>query len=180
MSNGAYIIPHELWVVKILPFVGEQDAASLARALCTCRAFSSSSQLVWKHTCFRIWPKWASIASDPSNYNWRRTFELFQLREAEKDTIPDTKAIKITQTRITPRHRTILAEWLCEVSHKSSSLAGFAHPLPPQLTHSLTPNSFPSIFQVAHDWGLDNVIVFKAVSYLDNYLSHHQVPALAR
>ena len=34
--------------------------------------------------------------------------------------------------------------------------------------------------QVAEDWHLDSTVVFKAISYLDHYLSHVDVKELGR
>lgn len=34
--------------------------------------------------------------------------------------------------------------------------------------------------QVAEDWHLDSTVVFKAISYLDHYLSHVSVEVLCR
>jgi hypothetical protein len=40
--------------------------------------------------------------------------------------------------------------------------------------------SSPLALQVSFDWQLDSTIVFKAVAYLDNYLSQHVVEQLSR
>ncbi|KAG7673371.1 putative Cyclin-A1-1 [Nannochloris sp. 'desiccata'] len=49
---------------------------------------------------------------------WRRVYELLELRESEQAVLPDVKAIRKRQTVINERHRGILTEWLYEVSHE--------------------------------------------------------------
>ncbi|CAL5228946.1 g12177 [Coccomyxa viridis] len=73
--------------------------------------------------------------------------ELLSLRERELLVQPNQQAIQKTQTVVTANNRTVLAEWLAEVSW---------------------------------DWQLESTIVFKAISYLDNYLSKHDVAELSR
>jgi hypothetical protein len=110
---------HILWVgrdllVSILGHLGHSD---LGCALCTCRATADVADDAWKAACYRRWPLWARRAEEgaAAAADWRRTYELLELREGEARCVPDLGAIQRLQTRITEAHRAILAEWLCEV-----------------------------------------------------------------
>lgn len=110
-DNSRSSLPVEMWI-QVLSFLDSQD---LAKALCTCHGMSAISQDAWKAACYRKWPKWSSIAAEP-NAQWRRVYEMLALRQVEVARLPDVRAARRLQTLVTDRHRSILAEWLCEVS----------------------------------------------------------------
>jgi len=110
---GAAMLPRELWVQVI----SHLDSKNVIRALCTCKALSSLKEEAWKAACYRRWPFWSLIA-DGAEAEWRRVYELLELRESEQAVRPDVKAIRKRQTVINERHRGILAEWLYEVRTK--------------------------------------------------------------
>lgn len=113
---GAAMLPRELWVQVI----SHLDSKNLIRALCTCKALSSLKEEAWKAACYRRWPFWSVIA-DGADAEWRRVYELLELRESEQAVLPDVKAIRKRQTVINERHRGILTEWLYEVRRKNLS-----------------------------------------------------------
>lgn len=102
-------LPPELWA-DVLSFLSQAD---LGRALCTCRALARISQDAWRAACYRRWPAWAAIAEEPEA-QWRRVYELLDLRESEQAAVIDLEALRKCQTVINGRHRAILTEWLCE------------------------------------------------------------------
>lgn len=104
------MLPSELWV-QVLSFLPHAD---LGRALCICKALSGLTQEAWKAACYRRWPSWSVIADGP-DAEWRRVFELLELRESEQAVLPDVEAIRKRQTVINERHRGILTEWMYEV-----------------------------------------------------------------
>ncbi|KAI3438015.1 hypothetical protein D9Q98_000458 [Chlorella vulgaris] len=126
--------------------LGRLLAKDLASALSSCRGLEALKEAAWRAACFRRWSEWSEIASEPAT-QWRRQYELLSLREAEAGCLPSVDAVRKVQQTVTERHRSILVEWLCEVSF---------------------------------DWQLDSSVVFKAVAYLDHYLSQHAVVELHR
>lgn len=110
------MLPSELWV-QVISFLPHAD---LGRALCTCKALSSLGQEAWKAACYRRWPSWSVIADGP-DAEWRRVYELLELRESEQAALPDVEAIRKCQTVINERHRAILTEWLYEVRTQNFS-----------------------------------------------------------
>ncbi|KAL6779622.1 hypothetical protein ACKKBG_A13050 [Auxenochlorella protothecoides x Auxenochlorella symbiontica] len=137
----ALALPSEVWI-EVLSRLNGQD---LARALCTCKAFSRLQQPVWQAACFKRWNKWSSYL-DPASH-WRRQYELLCLRELAEQTVADVGQIRNAQQFVSDRHRAVLVEWMCEI---------------------------------AMDWNLETAIAFKAVAYLDRYLSRSSVSRLAR
>ncbi|KAL4452109.1 hypothetical protein ABPG75_007771 [Micractinium tetrahymenae] len=135
-------LPDEL----LIEILSRLPAQAIASSLSSCRALHAQSAAVWQAACSRRWPQWAAIAAEPGA-QWRRQYELLSLREAEAGCLPSVAAIRKVQKSVTERHRSILTEWLCEVSF---------------------------------DWDLDSTVVFKAVAYLDHYLSTHAVEQLSR
>lgn len=103
-------LPAEL----LIEVLGRLDARDLAGALTTCSGLAALKELAWRSATFRRWPEWAAIAAEPSA-QWRRQYELLQLREAEAGALPSVAAVRKTQQSVTERHRSILTEWLCEV-----------------------------------------------------------------
>jgi hypothetical protein len=62
-----------------------------------------------------------SAIAEGADVEWRRVFELLELRESEQAILPDVEAIRKRQTVINERHRAILTEWLYEVRKKNVS-----------------------------------------------------------
>ena len=160
-------------LVSILGLLGHSD---LGRALCTCRATADVADDAWKAACYRRWPLWARRAEEGATAaaDWRRTYELLELREGEARCVPDLGAIHRLQTRITEAHRAILAEWLCEV--RARALPPPAH-ITPRRPPSPAPPAPP---QVSFEWRLDTAVVHKAVEYLDHFLVGTRVDQLSR
>ena len=107
---GGHQLTPELWA-DVLSFLSQAD---LGRALCTCRALAGISQDAWRAACYRRWSGWPAIAEEPEA-QWRRVYELLDLRETEQAIVIDLGALRKRQTVINERHRAILTEWLCEV-----------------------------------------------------------------
>lgn len=103
-------LPQEL-LVEIL---GRLPARDLASALSSCRGLAGLKEAAWRAACFWRWPQWAAIAAEPAA-QWRRQYELLSLREDEAGCVPSAAAVRKVQRNVTDRHRSILAEWLCEV-----------------------------------------------------------------
>ena len=162
-------LPEEL----LIEVLGRLDARDLAGALTTCRGLAALKEHAWRSATFRRWPKWAAIASEPSA-QWRRQYELLQLREAEAGALPSVAAVRKTQQSVTERHRSILTEWLCEVRRQS----GLQRRLGGRCM--IGTNVLMPPLQVSFDWELESTIVFKAVAYLDHYLGEHAVEQLSR
>ena len=113
MPRGASHLPSELWV-DIFSYL---PAGDLARALGVCKSWASLGEAGWRAACFRRWPRWSALAGvGDGEVAWRRLHELFQLREDDARGVPDVQRITSLQHTVTPRHRAILTEWLCEVS----------------------------------------------------------------
>ncbi|KAK9863919.1 hypothetical protein WJX84_000139 [Apatococcus fuscideae] len=108
--------------------------------------FADERDLIWRKACEKRWPVWARVARAPDT-QWKRQFELLELRQREQVVIPSIATIQRIQKVVTGRHREVLTEWLAEVSW---------------------------------DWNLESTIVFKAVSYLDHFLSNIGVKNLSR
>lgn len=159
--------PDELW----LEVLSHLPAKDLGRAVCLCRKFSSLKDNAWQYACEKRWPKWSQIARAPDT-QWRRQYELFELRDREKDAISHVPAIAKLQTVVNAVHRTVLTEWLAEVraANRTHALASLFEGL---VSHTRR-------FQVAWEWNLESTTVFKAVNYLDHYLGTHHVDALKR
>lgn len=110
-SSGAFSdIPNDLWV----DILGRLEAEDLTRAVQACAHFQGLAGDAWRAACFRRWPRWAGVAAGPC-VAWSRQHELLALREAEEAAVADVAAIKRRQGVVLESHRTILAEWLCEV-----------------------------------------------------------------
>lgn len=151
--------------------LGRLLAKDLASALSSCRGLEALKEAAWRAACFRRWSEWSEIASEPAT-QWRRQYELLSLREAEAGCLPSVDAVRKVQQTVTERHRSILVEWLCEVSRA----AGGPCMIAPNVLIAQT----PPLPQVSFDWQLDSSVVFKAVAYLDHYLSQHAVVELHR
>lgn len=162
-------LPDEL-LVEIL---SRLPAQAIASSLSSCRSLHAQSAAVWQAACSKRWPQWAAIAAEPGA-QWRRQYELLSLREAEAACLPSVAAIRKVQKGVTERHRSILTEWLCEVSGGGRTRRCMVH------SASRRPTSLPLLPQVSFDWDLDSTVVFKAVAYLDHYLSTQEVEQLSR
>ncbi len=74
----------------------------------------------------------------------------------------------VIQKVVTPEHRMVLAGWLVEVScilpcwFACISILNFA------------------FLQVAFEWNLESTIVFRAITYLDNFLERRHVDNISR
>ena len=165
-------LPTEL-SIEILGRLEQQDLAS---AVCSCRALASLRELAWRSACFRRWPKWSAIACEPGA-QWRRQYELLTLREAEAGTVCPVAVVRQTQQVVTERHRSILTEWLCEVR---GAVGGWGRRCMTPITCRHPQPSPPPLPQVSFDWQLESTILFKAVAYLDHYLSTLAVEQLGR
>eukprot|EP00887_Chlorella_sp_A99_P007648 scaffold20.g7648.t1 len=108
-------LPSELLVLDVL---SRLDAADLSRALGACKNWHGFGEAAWRAACFRRWRRWSEIAqaASPEDVVWKRQFELLQLRDDEASCLPDVPRIRRSQPVVTERHRSILVEWLCEVS----------------------------------------------------------------
>lgn len=111
-GSSPQALPDELWVA-IFAHLPPRD---LGRSICACKTFSRVSQQSWRAACFRRWPRWSAIAGTEHGALWRRQYELLGLREAETGILPNLQEIRRLQQAVTSRHRSILTEWLCEVS----------------------------------------------------------------
>lgn len=105
-------LPHEL-LISVLGLLGARD---LAAALSSCSSLAALGPQAWRASCFNRWPAWAAVAAGETGAQWRRQYELLSLREAEASCLPSPAAVRKAQQNVTERHRSILTEWLCEVS----------------------------------------------------------------
>ena len=103
-------LPQELWV-EVLSHLEGKD---IGRAVCSARLFSEQRDLVWRRACERRWPCWARVARAPDT-QWKRQFELLELRQREQAVIPSIATIQRIQKVVTGGHRAVLTEWLAEV-----------------------------------------------------------------
>ena len=108
--------PTDLWI-EVLSNLRGKDLGKIA---CVSKHFRSINDCVWQQACSKRWPEWTSIAQNPET-QWRRQYELFELRDKELEAIPDLAAIKKKQRVVNTKHRTILTEWLAEVRLDSPS-----------------------------------------------------------
>lgn len=161
-------LPDEL----LIEILSRLPAQAIASSVSSCRSLHAHSAAIWQAACFKRWPQWSAIAAEPGA-QWRRQYELLSLREAEAGCLPSVAAIRKVQKGVTERHRNILTEWLCEVRPGP----GGSCMVP---TASSRSTSLPLPLQVSFDWELDSTVVFKAVAYLDHYLSTHEVEQLSR
>lgn len=102
--------PDELWI-EVLSHLGGKD---IGRAVCATQVFANVRDSVWRCACERRWPAWSQIAAS-ADTQWKRQYELLELREKEVDAIPCVQAINKLQKVVNPRHRMVLTEWLAEV-----------------------------------------------------------------
>ncbi|PSC71048.1 chitin deacetylase-like isoform e [Micractinium conductrix] len=105
-------------------YVGDCKFGAFDAAACRCKCMGESvvggytrDEATGQCTAMvtRRWPAWSAIAAEPGA-QWRRQYELLSLREAEAVCLPSVAAVRKTQQQVTERHRSILTEWLCEVS----------------------------------------------------------------
>ena len=111
-ANVLELFPDELWLEV---FCRLHDAKDLGKIFCVSKKFSSLTETAWMYACAKRWPQWHEIARAPDT-QWRRQYELLELRERELAAVPSVPAIVKLQTCVNARHRTILMEWLAEVS----------------------------------------------------------------
>ena len=178
-------LPDEL-VMEILAHLQDKD---LGVALCSSKRFYACREHIWKAACARRWPAWFAVA-EGSEVPWRRGYELLSLRERELLAVPSLPAIEKMQTVVNARNRAVLTEWLAEVRHWVAARVlqriGLVWGRPVAGAGDREGNSClghqPSRFfsQVSWDWQLESTTVFKAVSYLDNYLMHHNIAELSK
>ena len=102
--------PEELWI-EVLSHLGGKD---IGRAVCATQAFAHIRESVWRSACEKRWPVWSQIAAS-ADTQWKRQYELLELREKEVDAVPCVQAITKLQKVVNPRHRMVLTEWLAEV-----------------------------------------------------------------
>ena len=102
--------PQELWI-EVLSHLGGKD---ISRAVCAASTFADVTEHVWRSACERRWPAWSQVAAS-ADTEWRRLYELLELREKEMDAVPCVQAINRLQKIVNPRHRMVLIEWLAEV-----------------------------------------------------------------
>ena len=81
--------PTDLWI-EVLSNLRGKDLGKIA---CVSKHFRSINDCVWQQACSKRWPEWTSIAQNPET-QWRRQYELFELRDKELEAIPDLAAIK--------------------------------------------------------------------------------------
>ena len=102
--------PDELWI-EVLSHLGGKD---IGRAVCATQVFANVRDSVWRSACERRWPAWSQVAAS-ADTQWKRQYELLELREKEVDAVPCVQAINKLQKVVNPRHRMVLTEWLAEV-----------------------------------------------------------------
>ncbi|KAK9809822.1 hypothetical protein WJX73_010078 [Symbiochloris irregularis] len=137
-------LPDCLWL-EIFSNLPEKE---IGRLPAVCSHFRAIAPDVWREACAKRWPEWFAVSRAPSGAQWRRHYEMFQLRQRDLELhLATPPTINKTQSVVTAVHRTILTEWLAEV---------------------------------CHTWDLDSTLLFKAVGYLDHYLSKHNVAHLGR
>ena len=103
--------PDELW----LEIFSHLPAKDLGQVVCLNSKFFSLREDAWQYACARRWPAWYQIARAPDT-QWRREYELLELRERELTSLLKAPAILQMQDVVNARHRTVLTEWLAEVS----------------------------------------------------------------
>jgi hypothetical protein len=157
-------------VINILACLSDSPQ-SIGRSFCACKALFRHTEAVWRAAVRRRWPDWA--AGGPSvgdEYDgvaanwWRRQFELLELREAEPTALADPRDVRATEVVVNERHRSILVEWLCEVSTRQGGCrrrAGGARlvatPAAPRfLMPSMRLLHSHTYQQVAYDWHLES------------------------
>ena len=115
-------VPGDLWIC-ILGAVGASDPSSLGRALCATPQFAALAPWAWREAVQARWPAWAAVAARAGPVTaWRRLHELFSLRQRELDAVATESALASSRAAastappsVTPRHRSVLVEWLAEV-----------------------------------------------------------------
>lgn len=121
-AAGADALPDDLWI-SILGLVGASDPSSLGRALCSAPQFARLSSWAWREAVQARWPAWTAVAVRAGPVSaWRRLHELFSLRQRELDAVEAEAALASSRAAaasappsVTPRHRSVLVEWLAEV-----------------------------------------------------------------
>lgn len=165
--------PEELWI-EVLSHLGGKD---IGRAVCSTQVLANVRKSVWRAACERRWPVWSQVAASADTH-WKRQYELLELREKELEAVPCVQAINKLQTEVNPRHRMVLTEWLAEVARACANEFAGIESLR-QLTVSSQALHLAPTVQVSWDWQLESTILFKAVNYLDHYLSQHAVTPLS-
>lgn len=165
--------PEELWI-EVLSHLGGKD---IGRAVCSTQVLANVRESVWKAACERRWPVWSQVAASADTH-WKRQYELLELREKELEAVPCVQAINKLQKVVNPRHRMVLTEWLAEVTHSATDISATYQVV--TTAHVFGNLTWRQLVQVSWDWQLESTILFKAVSYLDQYLSQHTVDVLAR
>ena len=112
--------PEELWI-EVLSHLGGKD---IGRAICATQVFANVRESVWRSACERRWPAWSQVAAS-ADTQWKRQYELLELREKEVDAVPCVQAISKLQKVVNPRHRMVLTEWLAEVGAKLTTRSNF-------------------------------------------------------
>ena len=108
--NVLDVFPEELWL-EVFSHLRGKD---LGRVACVSRKFSGFRDSAWQAACAKRWPQWFQIARAPDT-QWRRQYELLELREREQAAVPPVPAVRKLQKVVNARHRTVLTEWLAEV-----------------------------------------------------------------
>ena len=162
-------VPVEVWI-QVLSYLPCRDIATSATV---CKSFAGIQQEVLHQACMRRFPEWTLASQAPADANWKRLYDVFEQRERDYSAVASQAAVTQTQKVVHPSHRAVLAEWLIGVS-----LAAYLWQA--ALQYSLRLDSVRVNVQVAEDWHLDSTVVFKAISYLDHYLSHVSVEVLCR
>ena len=116
------IFPDELW----LEIFSHLPAKDLGQVVCLDSKFFGLREDAWQYACAKRWPAWYQIARAPDT-QWRRQYELLELRERELTSLLKAPAILQMQNVVNARHRTVLTEWLAEVSMKSFGDAHHFH-----------------------------------------------------
>ena len=124
--------PEELWI-EVLSHLGGKD---IGRAVCATQVFANVRESVWRSACERRWPAWSQVAAS-ADTQWKRQYELLELREKEVDAVPCVQAINKLQKVVNPRHRMVLTEWLAEVGIRQCLVYSLLKSL--DLLHKLKP-----------------------------------------
>lgn len=105
-------LPDCLW----LEILGHLPGRDIGRLSAVCKLFRDMAPDVWQEACAKRWPEWYALSAAPRGSHWRRHYEMFELRQNDLEVVGSPPTINKLQTVVTAVHRTVLAEWLTEVS----------------------------------------------------------------
>ena len=104
-------LPEPMW----LEILGNLPGKDIGRLNVVCQQFRAKVPNVWQEACAKRWPDWYALSSAPHGSQWRRHYEMFELRQNDLEVVGSPPTINKLQTAVTAAHRTVLTEWLTEV-----------------------------------------------------------------